>query len=117
MRNTVIVTRDSSKLSKVPIKSAWPSRGRRKLSTKTSKDNALMLKRRKHGNGLMAEINITPFTDVVLVLLIIFMLAAPFSSAAAGIPWIGYKQSWKMNIAMPKDRFELPPQIMALLNE
>ena len=27
---------------------------------------------------LMAEINITPFTDVVLVLLIIFMVATPF---------------------------------------
>ncbi len=26
----------------------------------------------------MAEINITPFTDVVLVLLIIFMIATPF---------------------------------------
>jgi len=28
---------------------------------------------------LMAEINITPFTDVVLVLLIIFMIATPLS--------------------------------------
>jgi biopolymer transport protein TolR len=27
---------------------------------------------------IMAEINITPFTDVVLVLLIIFMIATPF---------------------------------------
>jgi len=27
---------------------------------------------------LMAEINITPFTDVVLVLLIVFMIATPF---------------------------------------
>ena len=27
---------------------------------------------------LMAEINITPFTDVILVLLIIFMIATPF---------------------------------------
>jgi len=27
---------------------------------------------------MMAEINITPFTDVVLVLLIIFMIATPF---------------------------------------
>ncbi len=26
----------------------------------------------------MAEINITPFTDVVLVLLIVFMIATPF---------------------------------------
>ena len=35
------------------------------------------MKRRKKPN-LMAEINITPFTDVVLVLLIIFMIATPF---------------------------------------
>jgi biopolymer transport protein TolR len=35
------------------------------------------MKRRKKAN-LMAEINITPFTDVVLVLLIIFMIATPF---------------------------------------
>lgn len=31
----------------------------------------------KHNGGMMAEINITPFTDVVLVLLIIFMIATP----------------------------------------
>jgi biopolymer transport protein ExbD len=35
-----------------------------------------MLRRKKP--HLMAEINITPFTDVVLVLLIIFMIATPF---------------------------------------
>ncbi len=39
---------------------------------------------------LMAEINITPFTDVVLVLLIIFMIATPFI----------YQSS--MNIQLPK---------------
>jgi biopolymer transport protein ExbD len=33
---------------------------------------------RSRGPQLMAEINITPFTDVVLVLLIIFMLSASF---------------------------------------
>jgi biopolymer transport protein ExbD len=36
------------------------------------------MKRRKRRSKLMAEINITPFTDVVLVLLIIFMIATPF---------------------------------------
>jgi biopolymer transport protein ExbD len=36
------------------------------------------MKRRKKKAELMAEINITPFTDVVLVLLIIFMIATPF---------------------------------------
>jgi biopolymer transport protein TolR len=33
--------------------------------------------RRNHNSTVMADINITPFTDVVLVLLIIFMLATP----------------------------------------
>jgi biopolymer transport protein TolR len=36
------------------------------------------MKRRMKRSKLMAEINITPFTDVVLVLLIIFMIATPF---------------------------------------
>jgi biopolymer transport protein ExbD len=36
------------------------------------------MKRNKKRHGLIAEINITPFTDVVLVLLIIFMIATPF---------------------------------------
>jgi biopolymer transport protein TolR len=37
-----------------------------------------MARREKRGDEVMAEINITPFTDVVLVLLIIFMIATPF---------------------------------------
>ena len=36
------------------------------------------MKKRERKSNLMAEINITPFTDVVLVLLIIFMIATPF---------------------------------------
>ncbi len=36
------------------------------------------MKRRMRRSKLMTEINITPFTDVVLVLLIIFMIATPF---------------------------------------
>jgi len=36
------------------------------------------MKRERRSAKLMAEINITPFTDVVLVLLIIFMIATPF---------------------------------------
>jgi biopolymer transport protein TolR len=36
------------------------------------------VKRRMKKSALMAEINITPFTDVVLVLLVIFMIATPF---------------------------------------
>jgi len=33
--------------------------------------------RNKRGRGIVSEINITPFTDVVLVLLIIFMVITP----------------------------------------
>ncbi len=36
------------------------------------------MKRMTRKSCLIAEINITPFTDVVLVLLIIFMIATPF---------------------------------------
>jgi len=36
------------------------------------------VKKRAKRSKLMVEINITPFTDVVLVLLIIFMIATPF---------------------------------------
>ena len=39
-----------------------------------------------NGNGsndrLLSEINVTPFVDVMLVLLIIFMVTAPLTSAA-----------------------------------
>ncbi len=47
--------------------------------------------RRRETSKLMAEINITPFTDVVLVLLIIFMIATPFiyqSSTKVDLPKI-----------------------------
>jgi biopolymer transport protein ExbD len=36
------------------------------------------MERKRKKPKLMAEINITPFTDVILVLLIIFMIATPF---------------------------------------
>ena len=35
-------------------------------------------RRRGRHHGLISEINVTPFVDVMLVLLIIFMVAAPF---------------------------------------
>jgi len=36
-----------------------------------------MIKRKREKNKITAEINITPFTDVILVLLIIFMITTP----------------------------------------
>ncbi|MEM6498315.1 MAG: biopolymer transporter ExbD, partial [Pseudomonadota bacterium] len=39
---------------------------------------------RSRGHAPMSEINVTPFVDVMLVLLIIFMVAAPLLTA--GVP-------------------------------
>jgi biopolymer transport protein TolR len=41
-------------------------------------------KRRHHRAKIMSEINVTPFVDVMLVLLIIFMVAAPLLTV--GVP-------------------------------
>ena len=41
-------------------------------------------RRVRSGNGAISEINITPFVDVMLVLLIIFMVAAPLMTV--GVP-------------------------------
>lgn len=41
-------------------------------------------RRRGRRHGLMSEINVTPFVDVMLVLLIIFMVAAPLLTV--GVP-------------------------------
>ncbi|MCS0497603.1 protein TolR [Ancylobacter sp. MQZ15Z-1] len=40
--------------------------------------------RRRGGGGVMSEINVTPMVDVMLVLLIIFMVAAPMLTV--GVP-------------------------------
>lgn len=40
------------------------------------------MKKLKRKHNLIAEINITPFTDVILVLLIIFMILTPLMSQA-----------------------------------
>ncbi|WP_375682199.1 MULTISPECIES: biopolymer transporter ExbD, partial [unclassified Bartonella] len=36
-------------------------------------------------SGLQSEINVTPFIDVVLVLLIVFMVAAPLATSAISV--------------------------------
>ena len=41
-------------------------------------------RRARHRRSVMAEINVTPFVDVMLVLLIIFMVAAPLLTV--GVP-------------------------------
>jgi len=49
----------------------------------------------------MAEINITPFTDVVLVLLIIFMIATPFiyqSSMKVQLPQVSKSEETSRDI-------------------
>lgn len=38
-----------------------------------------------NNNGLMSEINVTPFVDVMLVLLIIFMVAAPMMTQGVDV--------------------------------
>jgi biopolymer transport protein TolR len=48
---------------------------------------ALLTSRRQTGggNGTLSEINVTPFVDVVLVLLIIFMITAPMLMRAMDV--------------------------------
>src|SRR5690606_27735351 len=41
--------------------------------------------RSRHARGVMAEINITPFVDVMLVLLVIFMVTAPLLTAGVEV--------------------------------
>jgi biopolymer transport protein TolR len=55
---------------------------------------------------LMAEINITPFTDVVLVLLIIFMIATPFI----------YQSSMKVQLPKGSKSEENPKDIIITIN-
>lgn len=45
---------------------------------------ALLTRKRNRNNGVISDINVTPFVDVVLVLLIIFMITAPLLTV--GVP-------------------------------
>ena len=54
----------------------------------------------------MAEINITPFTDVVLVLLIIFMIATPFI----------YQSSMKVELPQASKTGEASRDILITIN-
>lgn len=54
------------------------------MSTGTASRNGQGHRRRGRKHGLISEINVTPFVDVMLVLLIIFMVAAPLLTV--GVP-------------------------------
>jgi biopolymer transport protein ExbD len=64
------------------------------------------MKRRMRKSKLMAEINITPFTDVVLVLLIIFMIATPFI----------YQSSMKVQLPQASKSEETSRDIIVTIN-
>ena len=64
------------------------------------------MKRRMKKSKLMAEINITPFTDVVLVLLIIFMIATPFI----------YQSSMKIQLPQGSSSEETSRDIIITIN-
>ena len=55
---------------------------------------------------MMAEINITPFTDVVLVLLVIFMIATPFI----------YQSSMKVQLPKASKSAETSRDIIITIN-
>ena len=64
------------------------------------------MKRRMGKSKLMAEINITPFTDVVLVLLIIFMIATPFI----------YQSSMRVQLPQASESEETSRDIIITIN-
>jgi biopolymer transport protein TolR len=64
------------------------------------------MKKRTRKSKLMAEINITPFTDVVLVLLIIFMIATPFI----------YQSSMKVQLPQASKSEETSRDIIITIN-
>jgi biopolymer transport protein TolR len=64
------------------------------------------MQRRTKTPKLMAEINITPFTDVVLVLLIIFMIATPFI----------YQSSMKVQLPQAKKSAETSRDVIIIIN-
>ncbi|MFD2184298.1 protein TolR [Rhodoplanes azumiensis] len=57
-------------------------------------------KRRGHRNAVMADINVTPMVDVMLVLLIIFMVSAPLLTV--GVP-IDLPQSQAKSLDQDKE--------------
>jgi biopolymer transport protein TolR len=61
------------------------------------------MNRQAKSRQLIAEINITPFTDVILVLLIIFMIATPFiyqSSTKVQLPKASTSQEASKDVVL-----------------
>jgi biopolymer transport protein TolR len=65
------------------------------------------MKRRVKKTEIMSEINITPFTDVVLVLLVIFMIATPFI----------YQSSMDVHPPQASGSQESVPDIIVAIND
>ena len=59
------------------------------------------MKRRSRKQHLIAEINITPFTDVILVLLVIFMIATPL---------LYQSQAQQIKVNLPKAKHVVAPK-------
>lgn len=66
----------------------------------------MSMKRRTKRPKILSEINITPFTDVVLVLLIIFMIATPFI----------YQASTKVELPQGSKADENPQEVVITIN-
>ena len=49
------------------------------------KNNTLSFRRKKNTNSSFSQINVTPFVDVMLVLLIVFMITAPLLTVGVKI--------------------------------
>ncbi len=67
-------------------------------------------RRRRRAHGVMADINVTPFVDVMLVLLVIFMITAPLLTAGVSIELpkaeaqaIGQQDNAPLEIALDKN--------------
>jgi biopolymer transport protein TolR len=65
-------------------------------------------RRRHHRHAVMSEINVTPMVDVMLVLLIIFMVAAPLLTV--GVP-IDLPQTQAKNLDQDKEPLKITVNI------
>jgi biopolymer transport protein TolR len=63
--------------------------------------------RRRSGTGTMSDINVTPLVDVMLVLLIVFMVAAPLMTT--GVP-IELPKTQAKQLDMPADPITISVQ-------